>query len=352
MNEKNTDDIFALCSRFDLDQDSYRVFPKRAQKVAPPATQAAIRVPEPEQTERELPEAASEPLQTSMPDASPRLAAEHRAMRADLRNLLRNLGVSGGLERPCNFEELLATGIFVHAAAGGVGATTTVATLARLLARQDKRCVVVDGRPNSLLSFSLGSRPVSLEPNGTPGARAAVASAIRVVTRDHQRAEHSLDEAPDEVWYRRSVMQLKGAVDHILVDAMPHLGNVAEANPNCGVSLIVAIPDANSLAGSLSLKQQLEQEAPNSRVICVLNRYDRSVPLHVDIGHWFEETFQTVKITRSEVVNEALTEGLTVADWAPDSDVARDFAHLLNAVRAASGSPIHRNCEQGSIACQ
>ena len=118
------------------------------------------------------------------------------------------------------------------------------------------------------------------------------------------------------------------------------------------IALLVAVPDVSSLMGARALKRILSEKAPESKVICLLNKFDSSQALHTEIHGWFQENFtQMLTIGRSDLLNEALAEGLTVVDWMPQSTVAADFTRLLTAIQATMPDSYHSRQKGGRSLC-
>ncbi|MBE7157715.1 MAG: hypothetical protein INR62_04655, partial [Rhodospirillales bacterium] len=121
MTEKTPDDIFALCSKLNIDGDRYRVFPKKEPRRSSPPPKSE-------------PETVAVTAAVDEPVMEPELTeAARQASRTMLRNL--SLHVNAVPVMPEHPADPLRESIVVHAAAGGVGATTVTATLARIYSR-------------------------------------------------------------------------------------------------------------------------------------------------------------------------------------------------------------------------
>jgi cellulose biosynthesis protein BcsQ len=74
----------------------------------------------------------------------------------------------------------------------------------------------------------------------------------------------------------------------------------------------------------------------------VLNQFDPSLPLHLDIREVLREQLGDrllpFAIRRAPAVSEALAEGMTVMDYAPNSTVAEDFGSLAGWVKSQSAA--------------
>jgi cellulose biosynthesis protein BcsQ len=72
----------------------------------------------------------------------------------------------------------------------------------------------------------------------------------------------------------------------------------------------------------------------------VLNQFDPSLPLHLDVREILRERLGDrllpFALRRAPSVSEALAEGMTVMDYAPNSTVAEDFGSLAGWVKSIS----------------
>jgi cellulose biosynthesis protein BcsQ len=70
----------------------------------------------------------------------------------------------------------------------------------------------------------------------------------------------------------------------------------------------------------------------------VLNQFDPSLPLHLDVREVLREQLGDrllpFALRRAPAVSEALAEGMTVVDYAPNSTVAEDFGSLAGWVKS------------------
>src|SRR6202000_79640 len=73
----------------------------------------------------------------------------------------------------------------------------------------------------------------------------------------------------------------------------------------------------------------------------VLNGFDASQPLHLDVRevlrHQLGDRLLPFVIRRSPAVSEALAEGMTVMDYAPETAVAGDVLNLASWLRTQAG---------------
>ncbi len=108
--------------------------------------------------------------------------------------------------------------------------------------------------------------------------------------------------------------------------------------------LVPVLPDMSSVA-SLGLLQVLlaDEDGVPGTTLYLLNQFDASLPLHVDVRALLQQQLGDrllpFVVRRSSAVSEALAEGMTVIDYAPDSEAAEDYRSLAGWLRsfAAAG---------------
>lgn len=222
----------------------------------------------------------------------------------------------------------------VFSLAGGVGKTSLVATLGRVLSSRGERVLLVDTNAYGLLPFFFGAvdqRPgilrtfsppiasgdapiqlITLD-SETPGPEAAAGEGLITEIRKHARGASRVvvDLATASAAITRRVMRLS---PRILVPLVPDMSSAVSVN---------AI-DAffNQYRGSGS-------PAPPHYV---LNQFDPSLPLHLDIREVLREQLGDrllpFALRHTPAVSEALAEGMTLIDYAPGAPEAEDYASL------------------------
>jgi chromosome partitioning protein len=178
---------------------------------------------------------------------------------------------------------------------GGVGKTTTAANLGVLLARRDRRVLVIDADPQFALTRQLGVQERALVVNlvDVLAGRAAAADAI---VRDVYGAdviaaapplagvEMSLvGELGRERFLREALAPVFGEYDDVVIDTPPNLG-LLTVNALVVAELVVAPvsgEDDASLHGIRELRQTLRRLAqrlgsPAPDLVAVLTRWHRT----------------------------------------------------------------------------
>jgi cellulose synthase operon protein YhjQ len=108
--------------------------------------------------------------------------------------------------------------------------------------------------------------------------------------------------------------------------------------------LVPVIPDMTSVVSVSSIDAFFQHNGSAagkpSPPFYVLNQFDSSLPLHLDIREVLREQLGDrllpFAIRRAPAVSEALAEGMTVMDYAPNSTVAEDFGSLAGWVKSQS----------------
>jgi len=233
--------------------------------------------------------------------------------------------------------------VAVFSLAGGVGKTSLVATLGRALSSRGERVLLIDTAPYGLMPFYFGAhdqRPGVLRTFSPPGASGD--APIQMVTID-----------PDTLGPETATMEVMGTeiskysrgVSRIVVDLATASGattrRVLRMSP---LVLVPMVPDMNSVVSVSSIDSFFQHNINlNSKQVMpfyILNQFDSSLPLHLDIREILREQLGDrllpLALRRTPAVSEALAEGMTVMDYAPNSTVAEDFSNLAGWVKSQS----------------
>ncbi|MGA2672559.1 MAG: cellulose biosynthesis protein BcsQ [Terracidiphilus sp.] len=231
----------------------------------------------------------------------------------------------------------------VFSLAGGVGKTSLVATLGRALSARGERVLLVDTAAYGLLPFFFGARdqrPGMLRTFSPPGASGD--APIQMVTIDPETL--GPETAAQETLTQEIGRYSRGA-SRVIVDlATASAGTTRRVLRMSPMVLVPVIPDMNSVVSVSSIDAffQRNSGAAGSRVqpYYVLNQFDPSLPLHLDVREVLREQLGDrllpFALRRTPAVSEALAEGMTVVDYAPNSTVAEDFGSLAGWVKSLS----------------
>lgn len=225
------------------------------------------------------------------------------------------------------------TAIAIASIAGGVGKTTIAANLGRILSAHNESVLLVDATGSSLLPFYFGAcdlhsgmRTFLAPEPGMPPIR--ILGAERVT---HEWLENEVKPAMQTA--QRTIFDL-GPASHSLLP---------EILPLCAMILIPLVADMNSI---LSIPRT---EAHNR----AMHDLGLTLPLPLYVSNKWDETSERerkgreliarevgdrllpISIRRSPEVADAVAERMTVADYAPESEIAQDFAQLALWIKKA-----------------
>jgi cellulose biosynthesis protein BcsQ len=366
MKKSTPDDIAALCSHVNVDRSRYHVFSRENTDV-----QQVMAVPTWESSSGDSVESDAPPItrpesksgtlqhaqqlgdtrasswataiastlmsQTVGPRLVPPLRLHYSERRA-LRNLWRTTdertalgGVSAGLDR------VKHQAVSVFQAAGGTGATTISATLAKLFSRRQERVLIVDCNAESILPFYFGMKSVLYASQSCVVVQNPQDASLYIFASDLRHSDSQTEEMPGFAARKQEFASLQREVDRTLFD-MPSKALIASFQEFCtsGLCLVVAVPDLSSVIGVQKLDKYLNQAKPAVRPVYILNKFDHTQPLHIEIYDWLADHSRdrrVITIRRTDEVSEALAEGITVMDYAPGSGIAEDYFQLGETVR-------------------
>ncbi|WP_263358264.1 cellulose biosynthesis protein BcsQ [Acidicapsa ligni] len=243
----------------------------------------------------------------------------------------------------------------VFSLAGGVGKTSLVASLSRALSSRGERILVVDTAAFGLLPFFFGARdqrPGALRTFNPPTASAD--APIQLITLDPD-APASESATPDknqdtpqdqtrQDWMLSEVARYSRGANRILIDLPTASGSttrrILRMSP---VVLVPVVPDMSSVVSVGAIEAFFRHSAGSGRPILpyyLLNQFDYSLPLHLDVREILREQIGDrllpFALRRSPAVSEALAEGMTVMDYAPNANIAEDYTNLAGWVRSLS----------------
>jgi cellulose synthase operon protein YhjQ len=227
----------------------------------------------------------------------------------------------------------------VFSLAGGVGKTSLVATLGRALSARGERVLLVEATPFGSLQYFFGAcdcRPGVLRTFRPPSS--STDAPIRLATIDPDAPEagsQGLIAAEIEGWSR--------GASRVIVDAATRSTATARGLSRMSpVILVPLFPDVNSVLTANSIdsffQRQVGARSSQSDVYYILNQFDPSLPLHVEVRKVLRERLGErllpFTLQRTPAISEALAEGMTIMDYAPDSAVASDFTNLAKWVES------------------
>jgi cellulose synthase operon protein YhjQ len=229
----------------------------------------------------------------------------------------------------------------VFSLAGGVGKTSLVATLGRALSARGERVLLVDTAAYGLLPFFFGARdqrPGVLRTFTAPGANSD--APIQMITMDPETL--GPETAPQETLTQEISRHARGA-GRVLVDLATASGATTRRLLRMAPTVLVpVVPDLSSVVSVSSIDAFFQHNVSASgqqvRPFYILNQFDPSLPLHLDVREVLREQLGDrllpFALRRTPAVSEALAEGMTVVDYAPNSTAAEDFGSLAGWVKS------------------
>jgi cellulose synthase operon protein YhjQ len=232
--------------------------------------------------------------------------------------------------------------LILFSLAGGVGKTSLTATLGRALSSLGEKVLLADTTSHGLLPYYFGAHELrpGLVRTFTPPSGSSDAPIYLVnyeLEREAQAKEalHALD---------REIHTPSSRTHRVLVDLSAvsswTLGSLAQMETTL---LIPVAPDMNSIISLHGMDRVLRQAAGAGTPLqpyYLLNQFDPSLPLHRDVREVLRQKLGDrllpFAIRRASAVSEALAEGMTVLDYAPESGVTEDFFALANWLRRVS----------------
>jgi cellulose synthase operon protein YhjQ len=226
----------------------------------------------------------------------------------------------------------------IFSLAGGVGKTSLTATLGRALASHGERALLVDTAAYGLLPFYFGSResrPGVMRTFSPPGG--TMDAPVHLLTCDVESHRDQVD------WLAEELGRAVHGMQRVIIDIPTASASVARQAMRVATAILVPIvPDLNSVVslGAVDsfFRQHGAAEGRQIQPMYVLNQFDASLPLHLDVREVLRQQLGDrllpAAIRRNSAVSEALAEGMTVVDYAPSSPVTEDYLNIAAWLRS------------------
>jgi len=231
----------------------------------------------------------------------------------------------------------------VFSLAGGVGKTSLVATLGRALSATGEKVLLTDTTSHGLLPFYFGAselRPGVVRTFSPPeGSSDAVISLV-----SYDVAQNNGDAAAQE-WLTEELTRAGRGMQRVILDLSPISPWVVRKLVRANSTVVVPVaPDMNSVISLGPVEKffagMIDGDGRPVRPYYLLNQFDASLPLHLDVREVMRQQLGDrllpIIIRRSPAVSEALAEGMTVMDYAPDAPVAEDYMNFASWLRMQS----------------
>jgi cellulose synthase operon protein YhjQ len=231
----------------------------------------------------------------------------------------------------------------VFSLAGGVGKTSLVATLGRALSSLGERMLLVDTASFGLLPFFFGARdqrPGVLRTFSPPGNSSD--APVQLITID---PEGLGAEAPGQELLANEIARHAHGVNRVIIDLATASGatsrRIMRMQP---MVLVPVVPDMNSVVSVSSIDAFFQHNSSLAgkpiQPYYILNQFDSSLPLNLDVREVLRaqlgDRLLPFVLRRTPAMSEALAEGMTVMDYAPNSSLAEDFNQLAGWVKSQS----------------
>jgi cellulose synthase operon protein YhjQ len=241
---------------------------------------------------------------------------------------------------PVRQKETRTPVLAVFSLAGGVGKTSLVATVGRALSSMGEKVLLTDTTSHGLLPFYFGASELRQgtvrtfsPPSGSTDAP------IYLVSYDID--QKGSDEAAQEQLAEEIINNSRGT-HRILLDLTVSSSWIVRRLSRMNPTILVPVaPDMNSVISLQTVEKFFsgvnDGDGRPLQPFYVLNQFDTSLPLHLDVREVMRrqlgDRLLPFVIRRAPSVSEALAEGMTVVDYAPDAPVAEDYLNLATWLR-------------------
>jgi cellulose synthase operon protein YhjQ len=236
----------------------------------------------------------------------------------------------------------------VFSLSGGVGKTSLLATLGRALSALGERIAVVDTTSQGLLPIYFGSdkpgrgqasRTTSMEGEPTDPSADLPVTLFAYDVEGGGSGEREQETLTEQIL-------CSGEANHrLLIDLATGSSGLIRRLVDLHPTVMVPVaPDMNSVISVQAIERLfrgiVDAEGRSLLPFYVLNQFDAALPLHLDVREVFRrqlgDRLLPYAVRRSPLVGEALAEGMTVFDYAPDARVSQDYLDIANWLRNIS----------------
>lgn len=243
---------------------------------------------------------------------------------------------------PVRQKEIRTPVLAVLSLAGGVGKTSLVATIGRSLSSLGEKVLLTDTTSHGLLPFYFGASELRQgtvrtfsPPSGSTDAPIYLVS---------YEVGHEAGDADRERLAEEIVASSRGT-HRILLDLSVGsawiIRNLARMSPTV---LVPLAPDMNSVISLQAIEKffqgMVDADGRPLQPYYIINQFDVSLPLHLDVREVLRrqlgDRLLPFVIHRAPEVSEALAEGMTVVDYAPESPVSGDYMNVATWLRTVA----------------
>ena len=236
----------------------------------------------------------------------------------------------------------------VFSLAGGVGKTSLTASLGRSLSAVGEKVLLADLTRQGIVAVFFGGtelRPGVVRTFSPPPGSAD--APVSMVSHDLLGRTEAREGAEDPLM--KELVRGKETFEHVLIDLSPAAATVLKGLAQRDAMVLVPLaPDMNTVISLASMERFFAgMTDSNGRPLqphYLLTQFEASLPLHLDVREGLRQKLGhrllPFVIRRSAEVSEALAEGMTVIDYAPESGVAADYRNLASWLRSLA-APTH-----------
>ncbi len=236
-----------------------------------------------------------------------------------------------------------ATNIMLFPSSGGVGVTTIVASLGRVLSSNKATVGIIENSSQSLVPLHFGARGSRTGCSTFHVSRTSTAAPVHLITPRsfHEGALTVLgttaSRSDSEEWVNEGLEQIGSECDYLMIDTWQNMSfDLIARFATRSICLVPLLPDVRStlrVRPILDVFQNLSAKTgAHLEPVFLLSKFDHNVTLHTDLRKWLGDQLKSrlspIVIRRSDEFSEALAEGETIIDYAPNSGASEDFYRL------------------------
>lgn len=313
---------------------------QRAPYTADPAGPAWLYAPPILQQQLKPPVSPVPPPQASVAETLQHSRERVAARWFALKGVFEHPGQEPSEATPVRQKETRTPVLAVFSLAGGVGKTSLVATVGRSLSSLGEKVLLTDTTSHGLLPFYFGANELRQgvvrtfsPPSGSTDAP--------IYLVNYEIDQKIGDEAAQELLIEEILNSSRGTHRIMLdltVSSVWVVRLMARMNPTI---LVPVAPDMNSVISLQAVERffhgVIDGDGRPIQPYYLLNQFDTSLPLHLDVREVLRrqlgDRLLPFVIRRAPAVSEALAEGMTVVDYAPESSISEDYLNVATWLR-------------------
>jgi cellulose synthase operon protein YhjQ len=245
-------------------------------------------------------------------------------------------------QTPVRQKEIRTPVLAVFSLAGGVGKTSLVATIGRSLSSLGEKVLLTDTTSHGLLPFYFGASELRQgtvrtfsPPSGSTDAPIYLVN-YEVPTENAEPEKEKLVE---------EILNNNRGIHRIMLDLTVNSAWIIRYMARMSPTVLVPLaPDMNSVISLQAIEKffqgMVDADGRPLQPYYLINQFDVSLPLHLDVREVLRrqlgDRLLPFVIHRAPEVSEALAEGMTVVDYAPESPVSGDYMNVANWLRTVA----------------